>query len=431
MPNYSDIFALLGAYSRTHLSLRAIAERDLSVTQSGNTLRTLDNLASRFAELLNDSPEERATLDVIPLLQSIGSELSSGWQAVARSLDDTLSTVIADELGVSGDAPSVLAALAREMQADSESLQESSVAIGTPSTSATNIGDGVLIASILRAKSDGSTYESQLVRTQTLEVTCSEDSLLDGVDATFEAWNVRAPSGLQREITTVPVTNTLVEDDTNHVLDASFALWTSSALDAYSLSGAAIVAQETSDALFDSSALNVSGSGQTLLIQEIAPRSGNPLAGRVVALGAWVKVNSITAGNLKIRLRVGASDLSHEIAFDNASATGSWVHFAEVDALPANAYSEGVRVEILTDASFAGDVLIDGLCVTPLEEVGDGVGLSLFAGPTPFVRAPLADRFTVATTNDEAGVFAGFFRDALNVELPVASSPTISDSLAL
>lgn len=431
MPNYTDIFSLLGAYARAYTSIRNFAELDVNVTQSGTTIRSLDNLAARFAGLLNDSATERDGLEVLATLQSMGTGLSAEWSSIRRSLDTAIESIIAEELGVKGNVASVLSELAREMSTDTESIQESTVGIGSPSPAASNIGDGVALFSIKRALADGTSVDSQLVRAQSISATCIEDSLLGGVEATRESWLVQTQSGLEASLQSVPVTNSLVEDDANHVLDASFAQWAGGSPSAWTLSGASLASQHTADSRFDASCLRINGNGQLTITQNIAPRSGAPLAGQMVALGVWVKVTSLSLGEIDIRLRTGAATLSHEVTVDTGTTTGSWLHLSAAAALPADAYAEGLRVEIVLSPNFNGDVLLDALSVTPMTLIGDGVSAAIFPGATPFVRAPVADRFTVATTNNEAGAFAAFLRDVLSTELPASSSPTISDSLAI
>lgn len=82
----------------------------------------------------------------------------------------------------------------------------------------------------------------------------------------------------------------------------------------------------------------------------------------------------------------------------------------------------------LTGTPSAHAVYIDGMTFGPVTYHG-GVGVALAAGTTKFIRG---DKFVFSVTNDEAGIFQGYFRDAFRVQLPSnsAGAETIADTLA-
>ena len=76
-------------------------------------------------------------------------------------------------------------------------------------------------------------------------------------------------------------------------------------------------------------------------------------------------------------------------------------------------------------------MFVDGVSLALAAEVPHaGVRVAMFQGATAPQALPIADRFTFATTSDEAGAFQCMFRDRLAVALPSSASPTIADALA-
>jgi hypothetical protein len=74
----------------------------------------------------------------------------------------------------------------------------------------------------------------------------------------------------------------------------------------------------------------------------------------------------------------------------------------------------------------SSNVYIDSVSVVEAVYHG-GVAAAVVPGSSRFC---VGDRFTVAISNDDAGVFQKFFRQNYKVQLPSSATPTNADSMA-
>ncbi len=99
--------------------------------------------------------------------------------------------------------------------------------------------------------------------------------------------------------------------------------------------------------------------------------------------------------------------------------------------LPRASFPNKVKARVACSGDFDGEVFIDGLSLAPAAEVPHaGVRVAIFEGAGAPQATPIADRYTIDTSSDEAGALQVFARDRLGVALPSSGTPTVSDTLA-
>jgi hypothetical protein len=105
----------------------------------------------------------------------------------------------------------------------------------------------------------------------------------------------------------------------------------------------------------------------------------------------------------------------------------SWIHTGGQFVIPYE--MSLIVIKVRTDAAMDSDlndpVLIDQIVITPCEYHA-GVAVAIFGGPDQFLQG---DTISVPLSNNNAGEFQKFFRQAYAIQLPTDPTPTISDSL--
>lgn len=149
------------------------------------------------------------------------------------------------------------------------------------------------------------------------------------------------------------------------------------------------------------------------------------------AVGFWLKGQAGTsAGTLTIQFEgtdytAGASEkISLNAAALAAMTTWTWNSF-HVN-MPAEMPDDMELVIKWTGTPSAHSVRLDWGGFGPVTWF-DGCHFFVYSGTDPFLRG---DRFRFTITNDDAGVFQKFFRDAYGVQLPSSGTPSLADTLA-
>lgn len=431
MPNYTQIFQSLGVFARAFSTIDNIASRDLEITEGGETFRSLDRLRQQFAAVLNDSTHERDALNALSLLNN-AAEAARGWAVpLDGALDAWIRGALAAELNAAGATrDQILQELIRAMHADSESVAANDVDVGAVSAASGNAGDTACYVSGATVDAGENVIADERIRSQRVLIECTRDNARHRVPVGQEEFRIRPERGTAVAARVVPVSIGALRDPRNAVQDGAF----DAGLDYWEvIEGASVFSVDDALKLFGSGSLKLTGDGATEaeLRQDFAGRDPALESGRFFALGAWVYVASHTAGSVTVDLLIDGQASALALTVDGSTATQEWLHVGGFEYLPRASFPNKVQARVRCSSDFDGVVHVDGIALAPATPVPHaGIKVALFQGPNAPQAAPIADRFTVDTTSDEASKFQTFARDRLAIALPSSPSPTISDSLA-
>lgn len=185
--------------------------------------------------------------------------------------------------------------------------------------------------------------------------------------------------------------------------------------------------------IYEPASANVyAGTGALKLVNGVNSRISQTLLpgllepNRLFCISANVKTSGVTAGDIIVRFESpsGAytATIIEQILINSAYPTSYQAYqcWVMMPATPPDDLELVIRYE-----GGNGSVWIDNLGIGPAT-YANGVALAAHSGSTQFV---LGDRFTFSITAVE-GVFQKFFREHFKFQLPSATSPTISDTLA-
>lgn len=390
-------------------------------------------------------------------------DTSSSWASqqsdrVQQRLLDR-DTVVNELAGADvGDIDRTIREIFRDMLAQSETIQDSSVIVGSPTPDGTNVGNGTInttdildgvtppspgFGSFLLYKNEES---SLVVPSELMTLTCIADEdttgtpegheifLWEGQPATngIFGWKTEG-SGVSLQISTAQAAETLANRD--------FESWNGAnvpnnwAIES-GVAGTEII-QETADIDVHrgTSALKLVGTGVNVrLIQELPSEAGSFLVpNQQMYYAVYVKAAGVTDGKLTIRMESPSggytAPASEEIVLNTAALGALSTYTNQTFFLMLNSsLPEDLRWVIRYEADVAsgpdGEVWIDSMGLTPLA-YANGIGLAISAGSSSFV---VNDRFTIQIDNTE-GMFQQFFRRRFQFQLPQSISPTISDIL--
>lgn len=360
-------------------------------------------------------------------------------------------TTIVDELLIpSANLATVIPALISQMNTDSESVDGSTVTLGSVTAGASNIGDGtVLISKVL----DGTTsptsgfkshpeydgIDSEIGLPETITLLCKADSYSAQATAGQERFSVygepkstnnvepEGGSGVGPSIATANASSLISNKDLEN--------WTSNVPDGWTLdSGTAgtHVLEETTEIYRGSSSLEIAGDGAQATIQLSQTVSRLTPKKRYLFTARYKASAADTASQTFIIQFEGtgytaASSEKVSIA-GNALAT-SWTLVSFWVNIPADVPSDfEIVIKVTGTLNTAKKIYVDSIGFTPAV-YHNGVAIGVVAGATPFAAN---DKFTFTVANDAAGTFQEFFRRVYKVQLPsdTGGSETIADSLA-
>lgn len=170
------------------------------------------------------------------------------------------------------------------------------------------------------------------------------------------------------------------------------------------------------------------GSADVFLTQDIF--SSVTKGKRYVCIVRYLGNASASAGTLKSYVSgtgFTTEGTGEEIDLDDtdiaAATTWTTAHF--FFNVPFNAPSD-LKLNIdIENLSNTHTLNIDSIVIAPVVYHA-GIAYAVARGTGAFV---VGDRFTLSNSNNDAGVFQAFFRDAYGVQLPSSGTPSIADSL--
>jgi len=404
---------------------------------------------------------------VAPLLANLEARLQQTGAILAdlqRACTDTLvETCWADSLvSTRGVLPErtleqALLYLMREMAADSETVNRTSVTKASVAAGGSNTGTGTLVASELvpLAFSAGGTQYPN-VRTERLEVRCVQDAQDGAIRSGEEVFELRgfsaypnldyrfpAGSGVRMRMPSVHAGVDSGPRYSNQLRNSGFDAFTSDLPDGWAATtGAASTdfGEETSVVYRGASSLRFDGDGATLtkLRQELGTADGT--TGTLVADRLYVlsfvgrSDGSATTGVVRVSLQnaagtviTGASTTVSYTAL--ATWTRSTVTFRAPLSLPSTVYAV---VELTTAVSNGHSMYVDEVVLAEMRQIAPGgEALVVLAGDTDFV---VNDNLRLVKTNNAEGDFNVAFDRMFDMYgkglvLPNSGTPSINDAL--
>lgn len=454
--NYTNVFTSIGKFVKNlnyyyGTTLPAIAAAELEI---GDVLNSNDeyDILDGF-DTLHASLQDNVTSWINQYGQRISKELTSQprvtqWLAIP----------------VSSSVQDTLLALIRDMIANSQTVKNNSIGLGTPTANAANVGDAVMLKTAIL---DGVTspdqansapfslyykgLTSELVCTsETMTLTATTDS---GSGATEGAesfsvvggqksrqpydWKTLNADGDDIEGSgTGPNIKTL--NGYGFIQNGEFETWTVTNIpDNWSILTGVVTTnflREASSVKRGTYALAIKGDGSTANLEITQDMSNRGLvANKSYLVAVWVKGQASTAaGTLVISFTgTGYSAGTNEKISMNAAAlsaaTSYGVQYFQVNMPTIIPFDFKLSLKITGTLTNAKNVFLDGLCVGDTIYHG-GVGMGVIAGGTPVRKN---DRYTLAVTNASDAKFQTMLRKFFHVQLPsVSSSETIDDTLA-
>lgn len=382
----------------------------------------------------------------------IGLRAQLATVAEARLRDRTS---VVNELELADSSiQTVLAALIKQMIADSETVDGSVVGIGTIAAGSANVGDGTVLASKVldgysspargvRPHTSYNGVDSELSVAETVLFTCTSDNPSDNTGEASEQFSVRGEipnagpwdtdaegSGNGPQVT--------VLQDSSLLQNLAFETFTTTNTpDDWTIDdgdAGTHVLEEATEVYRGSKSLELAGDGSEATIQiSQAPTLTqlNPLRRYCLSFRYKASATDTSSQALVVQFEgtgyTAASSEKVSIAGDNWSTSWSLQHF--FINLPADLPSDFKLVIKVTGTMNTGKKLyIDDMAFGPVSW-HNGLNFAVIAGATPFIRG---DTFTFAITNSQAGTFQEFFRKAWRVQLPSLTdgNESIDDALA-
>lgn len=444
--NYTQLFTLTGKLTKYLNSYKSIAA----------TIYPADREA--IAAVFDTAALE----SLIEGIQATYFGWSDGITSQRATLANFIQNVLLDPVNVlpnigviSQDLNAVLPALWNQMIADSQTVNRSTVTIGTVTANGANQGNGTILAtkvldgfnppvqgSLANLGYNG--VDSELaVTSETMLWTCTSDSMA-GASEGGEQFSVQGginygPLSWRGEGSgsgpTIQVGNA---DGVNLLTDGSFENWSSNTPSNWTIdSGTAgiNVFQETgaSNVYRGSSSAKILGDGATATIQFSQAVSPSALrARRMYNVSLRIKTSGVPAsGSILVQFAgTGYTPASSEkITIASGAFPGAFTLYNFWISTPAVIPSDW-KLTLATTGTLSNAVAVwmDSVAYQPATYHG-GIGSVPVAGSSRFV---VGDKFTSAISNDNAGVFQRLFREWFKFQLPSVGGggSTVSDGLA-
>lgn len=407
-------------------------DRDAIDTEMANFLAVTSKLSGMYTSAQNALVSLRANLAGL----------------VTVRLQD-VPTVVSQLSLIQTSIAGILQALYRQMGLDSESVDQSTVTLGSVSYAAANVGNAVLYVSKVL---DGVTppgagmaanplyngVDSELcVPSETMVVECVADSEIDHLTEGGERWTIRGgPSYPKLSYQTEgsgqgPSFNCL--DNESLLANSGLESWSTNTPNSWTVSsGAAGITKESTTIYRGTYALKFAGNASLVLGLTQAVSPSRLTARKRYLLSFAFKASGVPAvGAVTVKFTgTGYTAAgSEQITIAAASFPTSWTRYQCWVNLPVSIPSDwALSVALSGPLSNGTNVFFDSFVFAPARYHG-GVCFGLVAGAVNSLRG---DRATFTVANDQAGVFQDFFRRWYGFQLVSAGggAETIADSLA-
>lgn len=162
------------------------------------------------------------------------------------------------------------------------------------------------------------------------------------------------------------------------------------------------------------------------LIQQVL-NSNSFVRRRAYFISVWAKLSANDGdGTTNATLTIQDDSTVYQELTLNPTSSSVWTLYNGIFVISAEIVGN-IRVVVSSPLTATKDaILIDQVVITPATYVA-GAAFALFGGKEKFLQG---DTLSIRLQNNNAGVIGTYFRKAHRVQLPVDSTPTISDSLA-
>lgn len=363
------------------------------------------------------------------------------------------------------DAAAAVAELIKQMKAGSATIKAATIGISSAVfTSPANNGNGAVVMSTKRG--DGLVQENAFAETATLACTGdaqsgtatsgSEPFRFTGDALLSDVWAYNWPGGSGASASMTAIDGSLNSSSTNLMQNSSFTTFTSNTPDSWTITvGVAGTDVKKSTSVFydGSESLEiVGGATLTALTQAFgqsatsAGSTAKVYAGKQYAVNLFAKVDVVpAAGVLTVDLIDGSGTVinddqgtANSFTVTLSSLTTSFAAKNGTFRLPRVLPSTvKIRLRISTALSAGSSLFIDRMAMGEMTKLyAGGPSVAVFSGSTPWV---INDGWNLTVTNDRGGSTFGaswqsffdrvFGMRAMDLLLPSAGSPTISDTL--
>lgn len=458
---YSTLFQRLGKLFgmaqtiRTHQANLRTEYADVISTYSDADMYMVGNLTREIETRINDS--ER-------ILRLIRDDAES---TLIEMVDDDLVATYGGGLEHK-NKNTALRELIRQMNANSSSVDGTTITIGTITAGGSNVGNGKMLLSALASQTFAPTVvDYPSVKTELIRARCVNDANTNRIAERAEQFEITGQraeqrlddewpkgSGLRHNIYAVnPAYNNGTGPGENALRNSNFELFTSNAPNYWTIAvgAAGTDVLSTATAYTGSSALEIVGDGATAVKLTQAFNSQSGSLGRikpdtVYTLSFAVRRNgTASAGNLKVYVTDGSSVLNNadsnrkmeiSIPYNDIAYMQTSYNIATLVCMTPKSIPKGAYVVIETDTAFnAGcSIYIDHLCLAEMHrQHAGGIAYQIIPGSTRFAYD---DEFTSQITNNGEGAFTVEFdrffdMQTIGYALPsnYAGGETISDAL--
>lgn len=427
---------------------------------------------SAYASTTGTMPMATDLVNAVTNEDMVGGVQTMTLQAIKDAAERTVIEMVdADTKLPAKSLNSALRELAFQMNRDSNYVARSTFTIGTPSYSASNTGDFVVVVSCEATKiiRDNVIFTTKLtdfpcVRAETLTFSCRSDTKTSGINAGSEVWSVtgdRSFPNLDRRWrggsgTAIEIMQTSGAQDGSPGAPPGMNILANGDFESYSanlptqwtgVTGTAGTHYRVSTAtkFRGASSFEFVGDGSTLaaIRQRFSSADGTygRLSGDTLYLISFWAINDGTtpaAGVVRVSIQdSGGSVLGSNMAAVATFTSGfaSWTHVKVAVVSPVNIPDTTYLViEQLTALTNGRSVFIDEVTVTEMMRIAPGgPAVAIVSGDTDPRRGDLA---TVAISVNEAGEmnleldrFFGLYESGIALPSSTGTAVTVADSL--
>ena len=370
-----------------------------------------------------------------------------GYLHNLRLQDNT--TVLAPLSLISPELTGIVRALWVQMAADSQTIKQCSVTLGTPTGAGTNAGNGFAFVSkvldgvtqpgsgMMAVQQYNGVNSELCVTSETMILQCTSDSEVDGVPEGSEVFSLQGaanypPLSWQAEGSGKGPSVTCFNRDDSYLNNKDFENWSSNTPASWTLTtGAAQVSKETTNFFRGSAALKFLGDGSTALNLNQSMSVSRFKARKRYFVAFAVKASAVpAAGDLLVQFTGTGytAGSSEKVSVAHGSLTTAWVIYHFWINMPTVIPPDLALSVTCTAVESGKSIYLDSFVLTPAVFFG-GLNLALVAGSSRWLRG---DSITWTVANNNAGNFQTFFRRWLGAQLPSAGGggETINDALA-
>lgn len=415
----------LGKIIRIYKVLETIVNGGAAVS-----IDALDQLETEVESTFMGSDTQRniVGMSLITELRRVKSQLDTARRRIiAGPLRNYAFGILKPDINSTGrSVRDILFDLTEEMRDDSEEVLENSMTFGSPTADGDNTGDGSIV---FYGKNPIDKRDEERIQSQDLLLQCTQDNRQNGVTAGQEVFEVQGKRGV---LGTVPVKHAEGEN-ANRLDNGSLDDWTGAAPDSWTVTTDNSLAEETTTVYRSGGSALIAtadGSATAFDIEQAetafinySSRKLQPLKPYLVSFYARRGAGADIDGTFTVQMKgTGYSPAASEKAAITTLTT-SYALQQFVFLAPKDIPTDFALQMIWNGTPTSGRILyVDDVVLQEMTEFDDdGFFLGAIRGATDFIAGPeQADAFTIALTNDWAGLWQTFLSRLTDREDPDA-----------